>query len=71
MTSEQFIVAIREVAERAAVRGVLNLLEAPPGRKPDSTLVALSRWFGALDDHDREQVKQILMMGADQTLYNY
>jgi len=70
MTAEEFVALARELADRGAVRGVLDVLAQPPGRKPSPKVVELSEWFNGLGDDDRRHVEQVIELGAQQALYN-
>jgi hypothetical protein len=45
MNSQIFIETIKEVVIESSIKGIEEILEQPPGRKPDQKLIELSNWF--------------------------
>lgn len=71
MTSEAFVTAIRSAVYKTAAKGTMEVLEHPPGRRPDAELVRLNQWYRALSPSDRENVTKAVDMAADQATYNF
>ncbi len=71
MNTESFINAIKTVVYKGAAKGIIDILERPPGRRPDAELVQLSRWFQGLSLDDRAAVERIIDMTANQATYNF
>ncbi|QNM59049.1 hypothetical protein XHV734_0190 [Xanthomonas hortorum pv. vitians] len=47
----------------------MELLKAPPGRRPAQSLVSLSGWYRGLDPADQANVAAALRIAADATLF--
>ncbi len=60
MNAQEFATTVRKVVMDAAVKDTVNSFEQPPGRRPASELVALSRWYLALGPNDRDMVRRAL-----------
>jgi hypothetical protein len=70
MTSEEFVQRMYENAVVGGVRSCLSQLEAPPGRKPDKTLVDESNWFISLGPADRAFVQRCMKNAAEMALFS-
>ena len=64
MTREEFIEAVRSNAMDAASISVMQMLEKPPGKSPNSNLAVLSGWFHELPEDEREAVAAIVRLAA-------
>jgi hypothetical protein len=71
MNARDFVSAIRTAVCDSAAKGTINLVQDPPGRRPDPQLVALSHWFRGLRPEDRNNVARIAEMTATQATYNF
>jgi hypothetical protein len=56
MSKRAFVDALFEVALDGAIRGEVQSLDDPPGRRPSLDLVTRSEWFKGLTDDDRSMV---------------
>ncbi|MBX3373174.1 MAG: hypothetical protein KF817_05010 [Phycisphaeraceae bacterium] len=71
MNSHDFVRAITTVVYSAAVKGTLDVIESPPGRRPDPRLVELSQWFHSLSSEGRMAIVEIVELAANQATYNF
>jgi hypothetical protein len=69
LTVDGFIEVVYRDVFRAATRDSLALVEAPPGRQPPESLMALHRWFSALGSDDREMVGKAMAFAADSAVF--
>ncbi|MCC4624249.1 hypothetical protein LL973_07940 [Xanthomonas campestris pv. nigromaculans] len=69
MTQNDFVNALKTECADAAVHDCLELLKAPPGRRPAQSLVSLSVWYRGLDPADQAHVAAALRIAADATLF--
>lgn len=70
MNSEQFVNAVKIVAQKGAANGVIGAIKSPPGRKPDANLAELSEWYNRLSDLEKQKVAAVVNVVADQAVYN-
>jgi hypothetical protein len=71
MNAADFVYALKVVVRDAAGRGTMDLLQSPPGRRPDPHLVQLSQWFLGLAPRDRLAVASIVELATNQATYNF
>jgi hypothetical protein len=64
MTPDAFISSIKTVVHDSGVRGVVETLQRPHGRRPAPRLVELSQWFGSLSEADRARVEQVIQLAV-------
>jgi hypothetical protein len=69
MEAEYFVKALQTECRDSAVKGCVEIFTSPPGRKPDQSLVEISKWFNALPESDREMVTRAMFEAADSTLF--
>lgn len=69
MKREDVVTRLRELTADCAASDMLNLLEAPPGRRPEPALVVASQWYRTLPDEAREHVRWIAENAAQATLF--
>ncbi len=69
MNAEDFVDAVHSEAQEAATEDVISLLERPPGRRPDPKLVALSQWFNALSEEDKQRVHEVATMASHGAIF--
>ena len=60
MDANEFVEAFVERVFRSAIRVTLAGLEAPPGRRPATDLVAASAWYASLSEDDRANVSWVI-----------
>lgn len=70
MEKGNFIRLVEKYARDPAVKGSLNILAKPPGRKPRQRHVELSTWYNSLNESEREKVKSIAEMTLDLGFFN-
>jgi hypothetical protein len=70
MNTMSFLEGIRTVAVHLAVRGVMQMLARPAGRRPDLQIIELSQWFQNLDEKGKDMVNRAMQMVAEQAVYN-
>ena len=71
MNSDEFLRVLRQVALDAAVEGTMEVLRAPPGRRPRPELVRASEWFTNLPDESRKMVREIARMSAHSAVFGF
>lgn len=71
MTSEEFVEAVKMQTSDAALRGTLECLRRPPGRKPREELVRLSEWYKHLDGKDQEMLGAALKEAAEMAVFEF
>ncbi len=71
MNSKKFVKAIHKEVANAATDGVMELLEQPPGRRPEAALVDLSNWFKSLAIDDQNKVRQAVAMASNQAVFGF
>ena len=69
MTPSEFVSGLRTQCCDAAVENCIANYMSPPGRKPDQSLVELSKWFNALAEKDRDMLVRVMSDVADSTLF--
>jgi hypothetical protein len=69
MTSDEFVDRIRKAVYDSAVEDSLSLLQHPPGRRPSSTLLELSRWFNQLPNSDQERIHATVQLAVGQAVF--
>jgi len=70
MNAAEFVKAIRIIACDSVSKGVMEILHHPPGRTPQASLVRLSEWFHRVTDEEKQLVRNIIELAADQAVYN-
>jgi hypothetical protein len=60
MDASKFVDLVRTQVMEAAVKQVTSTLLAPPGRRPDAEVLALSTWYLGLAKEDQEMVGRAL-----------
>jgi hypothetical protein len=71
MNSETFVDAIKVAVCEAAAKGMMDILERPPGRHPDPELVRLSEWYHSLAPADRNRLGRVVDLSTKQATYNF
>jgi hypothetical protein len=69
MDSRSFVDGVHTAVYRTTIDGVTRLLRTPPGRSPRPDLIFLSAWFNALDEHSAEQVREVIRLSVDQSVF--
>ncbi|MDR0673423.1 MAG: hypothetical protein LBF93_07155 [Zoogloeaceae bacterium] len=69
MTPNEFVSRLKTECRDAAVEDCIALYKSPPGRKPDQSLVEISKWFNALSEQDRGMLLKVMSDVADSTLF--
>src|SRR5436190_3459651 len=69
MTPDTFISSIKTVVHDSSVRGVVETLEHPHGRRPQQRLVELSQWFSSLAASDRARVEQVVQLAVHSGIF--
>lgn len=69
MSPEEFVEAVRDVVMESAVNGTISVFKSPPGRRPASELVELSRWYLSLREEDRNMVRRVLAFGVRDAVF--
>jgi hypothetical protein len=69
MDARNFVDGVHKAVYRTTIDGIIRLLRTPPGRNPRPDLVSLSAWFNGLDDHSAEQVREVIRLSVDQSVF--
>jgi hypothetical protein len=69
MTPETFISSIKTDVHDSSVRGVIETLQHPAGRKPPQRVVELSQWFHSLSSSDRVRVEQVIQLAVHNGIF--
>ena len=67
--TNDLMAAVRSVGFDTASANVEALLNAPPGRRPNSTLLELGSWYRSLAEHDRRRIRDVMRMGVDAGIF--
>jgi hypothetical protein len=60
MTADEFIATVVAAVHTSGIRGELEQLAHPSGRRPPPAAVALAGWYTALPAADRDRVAQVV-----------
>jgi hypothetical protein len=71
MNQEEFIRIIKTAVEQPSIDGVVSNLKNPPGRRPEQSLVELSVWFNQLNEEEKIQVKNIIRMAVNHSIFGF
>lgn len=71
MDQEKFVNIIKEVVKDLAIEGSIRNLDKPAGRSSDIKLVEASEWCNTLDDNQKIQVKNIIEMAVDDSIFGF
>ncbi len=71
MTSNDFINILDKYIKNTTARGVISVLEKPPGKKPDKKLIETSNWYIRLNDDDKKMVASIVNDTVKSALFNF
>lgn len=71
MNQEEFIAAVKIAVHDSSIRGMMELLTAPPGRRPRAKLKRNSEWFKSLPETERQRVEEIITDTVHFTLFNF
>ncbi|WP_024296691.1 hypothetical protein [Methylomicrobium lacus] len=71
MDKVEFIKRVKQVVATGAIKGTLDNLNNPPGRKPDSQLLIQSSWFKELNDTDREIVSKLISEAVHEAVFGF
>jgi hypothetical protein len=69
MTPSQFVEALERHCRDAAASDTVEMMRAPPGRKPSASLVELSEWYMSLGQEHRVMVARVAQLAAHQCLF--
>lgn len=71
MDSQEFIDVLRIVVRDVAASGVLDVLEKPPGRKPDRALQERARWYGSLNEDQKRILSAVVLHAVDSAIFGF
>lgn len=71
MDQEEFVEVIKMVVRDSSTNGFQKKLENPPGRSPDKKLIDLSNWYNTLDEQQKLNVKGIIAMAVDESVFGF
>jgi hypothetical protein len=71
MNADEFVRAIGIAVRDTSIKGVIEALSMPPGRKPDPEKLRLAEWFNALNDADKENIRTIVNSAVDSTVFGF
>lgn len=71
MNSDELVEAIKLVVRDAAIKGELQNLAKPAGRKPRSALVEMSVWFNDLPQQDKVMVGRVIRDAVEFGVFNF
>lgn len=71
MNAQDFVEVVKTAVYGGAVKGTLDVLQRPPGRCPDASLIELNQWFSRLGAEDHRKLIQVIELAADQASYNF
>lgn len=71
MNQEEFIRIIKIAVEQPSIDGVVSNLKQPPGKQPEQSLVQLSVWFNQLNEVEKGQVKNIIKMAVNHSIFGF
>ncbi len=71
MDAEKFVKVIRLVVAEDSTKGVISVLEKPPGRRPLQKLVDMSIWYNQLNENDKTVVGQIIKESVEAAVFHF
>jgi hypothetical protein len=71
MNASQFVDVIRTEVLESAAQGTIALLKKPPGRRPDPTLMELSKWYNGLPDSDQKRVGEVAQLASHGAVFGF
>lgn len=71
MNNERFVSVIKLVVRDSAIKGVVDNLEHPPGRRPPAELLRQSEWFKQLDEAERQNVVGIVRDAVNHAVFGF
>jgi len=71
MNATEFVDAIQKAVRDAAAKGVMSLIESPPGRRPSAELTSLSQWFNSLAESDKQHVRKVATLASDHATFGF
>ena len=69
MDAQEFIHSIKTVVIDNSIKGVEELLNKPPGRKPSQHLVELSDWFNQQTDDNKTMISKIVKESVEMSVF--
>jgi hypothetical protein len=70
MNAAEFVDALVANVKRPTIEGVMEVLDAPSGRRPRESLMRLSRWFHSLSPDDQARLNEVVAEVVDRTMFN-
>ena len=71
MDAQEFVNIVRELTIDDSIMIVQSNLIKPPGRKPEETLVAMSKWYNSLADNDKSMLLRIIGYSAKTSTFQF
>jgi hypothetical protein len=68
VTQERFVQLLATLARDAALKNVVEILASPPGRRPQPSVVEVSRWFNQLPAEGRSSLRRVMSTVAHTSL---
>jgi hypothetical protein len=69
MDSKKFVKAIEDGVISSTILVMRQILEKPPGRSPDQGIVAMSDWYKALEDDEKNMVMATISKAVNSTVF--
>lgn len=69
MTTEEFVLQLREVVARVSANTIMENLRNPPGRRPEPRVLARAEWFSRLGDSDRAMIEAVVRESVDEAIF--
>lgn len=71
MDAEEFVDAVKKVVREAAIEDSLSLLAHPPGRRPPLRLGEAAKWYGSLDENQRQLLAHVIGEAVDSAVFGF
>ena len=66
-----FIEKLHKVLKNGTINDIEDTIRNPPGRQPDKSLLALSKWYNSLQSEDKANLRRIINLSVDSAIFGF
>jgi len=71
MDSKEFVEVLKEVIGKSSIKGVIETMIQPSGRKPDIELIKRAEWYNKLTEDDKKKVTEVVAESVQSALFGF